>query len=227
MRQSVAMEFSPLIGVSVAAVLGGAIGVQRQAAHKPAGFRTHLLVATAAAAFTAMGAHLGDTRIPSYIVVGVGFLGGGAIIRQGNTAHGLTTAASIWMAAAIGLEMGYSDGFGLWIALLLTAITLIALSIADDDLMHIFHIPRKAVLRVTCVTPETSLATIGQAFAQAKIAYDSSEIAAITSEGSSQVIEVTYLVRMERGRDMNAIVREVGALPGVRRIQAHEPTFAG
>src|SRR5690348_12561558 len=155
-----AFTFSPLIGIAGAAILGGAIGVQRQAAAKPAGFRTHLLVATASAAFTAMGAHLHDTRIPSYVVVGIGFLGAGAIVRRGNTPQGLTTAASIWMAAAVGLNLGYSTSFGLYVGLLATFITLIALGISDADLMAWLRVPRKHVLRVICASSDTSAAHI-------------------------------------------------------------------
>ena len=124
-----AFTFSPLIGIAGAAILGGAIGVQRQAAAKPAGFRTHLLVATASAAFTAMGAHLHDTRIPSYVVVGIGFLGAGAILKldREREIQGLTTAAGIWMTAAIGIAVGLGS---LGVALLSTVFTLVILALA-------------------------------------------------------------------------------------------------
>lgn len=221
------MEFTfpPLAGVAVAAVLGGAIGLQRQAAQKPAGFRTHLLVATASAAFAAMGAHLHDTRIPSYIVVGVGFLGGGAIFRQGDSPHGITTAASIWMAAAIGLNLGYSNSFGLFVALAITVITLAALSISDAELLRMFRIRRKATLRVTCVSPLTSIADVTKTFIDAGVRFETSDIVSITTEGASEVIEAVYLIEARRSRDLSAIVREVAALEGVRRVQATEPSF--
>ena len=222
-----AFTFSPLIGIAGAAVLGGAIGLQRQAAAKPAGFRTHLLVACASAAFTAMGHHLHDTRIPSYVVVGIGFLGAGAIVRQGTTPHGLTTAASIWMAAAVGLAMGYSSSFGLYVALLATVVTLIALSLSDRDLMRLFRIPRKATLRVTCISPQISVGEIAQAFRAAHIAFDSSDIVSIQSEGAEEVVQLVYLIDLPRNRDLSAVVREISALTGVRRVEANEPFFVG
>jgi putative Mg2+ transporter-C (MgtC) family protein len=221
----VAFTFSPLIGIAGAAVLGGAIGLQRQAAAKPAGFRTHLLVACASAGFTAMGNHLHDTRIPSYVVVGIGFLGAGAIVRQGTTPHGLTTAASIWMAAAVGLAMGYSSSFGLFVALLATLITLIALSLSDSDLMRVFRIPRKATLRVTCASPQISIGDITQAFHEAHVRFDSSDIVSIQSEGTEQLVQLVYLVDLPRNRDLSAIVREISALSGVRKVEANEPFF--
>lgn len=220
-----AFTFSPLIGIAGAAVLGGAIGLQRQAAAKPAGFRTHLLVACASAAFTAMGNHLHDTRIPSYVVVGIGFLGAGAIVRQGTTPHGLTTAASIWMAAAVGLVMGYSSSFGLYVALLATLITLIALSLSDSELMRVFRIPRKATLRVTCASPQISIGEITQAFRDAHVSFDSGDIVSIQSEGTEQLVQLVYLVDLPRNRDMSAIVREISALSGVRKVEANEPFF--
>jgi putative Mg2+ transporter-C (MgtC) family protein len=221
----VAFNFSPLIGIAGAAVLGGAIGLQRQAAAKPAGFRTHLLVACASAAFTAMGDHLHDTRIPSYVVVGIGFLGAGAIVRQGTTPHGLTTAASIWMAAAVGLAMGYSNSFGLYVALIATLITLLALSLSDSELMRVFRIPRKATLRVTCASPQISIGEITQAFRDARIGFDSSDIVSIQSDGTEQLVQLVYLVDLPRNRDLSAIVREISALSGVRKVEANEPFF--
>ena len=93
------------------AALGAAIGYQRAVAHRPAGVRTHSLIAVGAALFT-MASALGfpdadPTRIASGIVTGIGFLGAGAIIRrEGGLVGGLTTAASIWVVAALGLAAG-------------------------------------------------------------------------------------------------------------------------
>jgi putative Mg2+ transporter-C (MgtC) family protein len=220
-------SFSPLIGIAGAAVLGGAIGVQRQAAAKPAGFRTHLLVATASAAFTAMGAHLHDTRIPSYVVVGIGFLGAGAIVRRGNSAKGLTTAASIWMAAAVGLNMGYANSFGLWIALLATLITLIALGTSDAQLMSMLHVPRKHLVRVFCAPVESSGAQITQIIRDAGVAIDESDVPSVRTEDGVEVIEMAYLVDVPHGRNLGGVVREIGALSGVRKVEATEPTYFG
>jgi len=222
----VEFSFSPLLGILGAAILGGAIGLQRQAAQKPAGFRTHLIVATASAAFTAMGAHLNDTRIPSYIVVGIGFLGAGAIIRQGATAHGLTTAASIWMAAAVGLLLGYSNSFGLVTGVLATAITLIALSIPDEDLMKLFHMQRKANVHVVCASGQTALDSIAAIFKAEKVAFDS-KIVSIVAQGPDETIEVQYSIEMAVAGDLSTVVQRISALPGVHRVEASEPFFGG
>ncbi|HET9393167.1 MAG TPA: MgtC/SapB family protein [Candidatus Rubrimentiphilum sp.] len=219
-------SFSPLLGILGAAILGGAIGLQRQAAHKPAGFRTHLIVAAASAAFTAMGAHLNDTRIPSYIVVGIGFLGAGAIIRQNGTAHGLTTAASIWMAAAVGLLLGYSNSFGLVTGLVATAITLGALSIPDESLMRAFRMKREANVRVVCASGHMALDAIARILAAERLAYDS-KVVSIVAQGTEETIEVQYSIELEIGKELTTIVQRISALNEVHRVEASEPFFAG
>ena len=104
----------------LAAVLGGAVGLERELREREAGLRTHLLVAVGAAVFTLVSAYgfsdfrygarfgitLDPTRIAAQIVTGIGFLGAGAIIRQGLSVRGLTTAATLWVVAAIGMASG-------------------------------------------------------------------------------------------------------------------------
>lgn len=101
------------IKLVIAAILGGMIGLQREKKDRPAGFRTHILVCIGATLFTVISYYPFDqipyadpTRIISQIVVGIGFLGAGTIIRQGNIVFGLTTAASLWTVAGIGAAVG-------------------------------------------------------------------------------------------------------------------------
>jgi putative Mg2+ transporter-C (MgtC) family protein len=127
-----------LARLSLAAVLGGAIGFERELRDREAGLRTHLLVCLGSALFTIVSAYgfrefltSGDqviradpTRIAAQIVTGIGFLGAGAIIRQGLTVRGLTTAATLWVSAAIGIAAGAGYYSG---AVIGTVVTLIAL----------------------------------------------------------------------------------------------------
>ena len=109
-----------LLRVFVAAALGGAIGLERELRERQAGLRTHLVVSVGSALFTLVSAYgfasfhgkVDPTRIAAQIVSGIGFLGAGAIIRQGLSVRGLTTAASLWLVAAIGMASGagYWDG---------------------------------------------------------------------------------------------------------------------
>jgi putative Mg2+ transporter-C (MgtC) family protein len=111
-------EMDALIRVVIAAVLGGLLGLEREVSLKPAGLRTHMLVAKGSALFmigsmlvaqdaqTTAFAIIDPTRIGSTIVTGVGFLGAGMILRSGDRIQGLTTAAGIWVAASIGMLVG-------------------------------------------------------------------------------------------------------------------------
>ncbi len=105
------VELDAIIRLVAAAVAAGIIGFEREMAHKPAGFRTHILVSTGAALFTLAslyGFGVDSARVAAGIVIGIGFLGAGTIIRRetGSGVVGLTTAASIWLVAGIGLAMG-------------------------------------------------------------------------------------------------------------------------
>jgi putative Mg2+ transporter-C (MgtC) family protein len=109
-----------LLRLVLAAVLGGVIGAERELRDREAGLRTHMLVSLGAALFTLVSAYawtdwqfsnrsgvtFDPTRIAAQIVSGIGFLGAGAIIRQGVSVRGLTTAATLWAVAAIGMASG-------------------------------------------------------------------------------------------------------------------------
>ena len=95
----------------LAAALGAALGIERELHSKPAGLRTNILIAVGSALFTMVSMNIGHAgatpdRIAAQIVTGVGFLGGGAILRSGITVHGMTTAATIWVNAAVGMAAG-------------------------------------------------------------------------------------------------------------------------
>lgn len=116
----------------VALVLGAVIGWERELQRMPAGFRTHALVSLGAAIFTVVGAYAfggqgsDPTRVAAQIVSGIGFLGGGAILHYGGTVRGLTTAASLWAVAAVGM----AAGAGLLVmAAISTALIIIALEV--------------------------------------------------------------------------------------------------
>lgn len=105
------MQEEYIIRILLAALAGGAIGLERAYHDKSAGFRTMILIATGSAFFTIISDVVGDPindngRIAAAVVSGVGFLGAGVIIKDGISIKGLTTAASIWMVASLGMGMG-------------------------------------------------------------------------------------------------------------------------
>jgi len=125
-----------LFRLLLAAVFGGLLGWERGRSEKPADIRTMILIATGAAAFSLIGQQLitlsdndaiiraDPTRVLSYIISGVGFLGAGAILHSKRTVRGLTTAASIWVVAAIGAACGVGE---FMIAFFLFAITFVTM----------------------------------------------------------------------------------------------------
>lgn len=104
--------FDMSLRLIVAMVLGGIIGLERDYRAKDAGFRTHFLVAVGSALFTLLSMYgfaegVRDTsRVAAQVVSGIGFLGAGLIVFQKNVVHGLTTAAGLWVTAAVGMACG-------------------------------------------------------------------------------------------------------------------------
>lgn len=122
-----------LVKLTVSALLGGAVGWQREARERPAGLRTHVLVCVGSAVYTLVslsftGAGADPGRVAAQVATGMGFLGAGTIIRHGATVRGLTTAASLWAVAAIGLCAGIG-GETYWVAGIATVIVLATLTV--------------------------------------------------------------------------------------------------
>lgn len=141
-----------IIRLLVACILGGIIGFEREyTRHTPAGFRTHILVSLGACLIMLISLFTleayGDkidvdvTRIGAQVVSGIGFLGAGAIIRHGVSVRGLTTAASVWAVACIGLACGIGFYVGAVISTLLIWLVLMYLKIVKTK----FHIKSKII----------------------------------------------------------------------------------
>jgi putative Mg2+ transporter-C (MgtC) family protein len=124
------MDFIPIEirQILLAAVLGGLIGAEREYRNKSAGFRTVILITVGATIITILSYKIGVTdnrdRIAANIVQGIGFLGAGAIFKDNDRVNGLTTAATIWAAAAIGMCVG---GYEYWLAIGGTILILLVL----------------------------------------------------------------------------------------------------
>ena len=139
----------------VAAALGGLIGLERELDEKAAGLRTHILVSVGSALFTLVGAYgfseffngntisFDPSRVAAQIVTGIGFLGAGVIFRQGFTVRGLTTAASLWLVAAIGM----AAGAGFWKGAVLATVGAIV-SLRPLEWVKERMIPQRAATRM-------------------------------------------------------------------------------
>lgn len=103
-------QLDMLVPITVAALLAGLVGLDREWRHSPAGIRTHMLLGLGAALVMTLAEGLYDadnaSRLVANVITGVGFLGAGVIIRRNHAVHELTTAASLWLVAMIGLAAG-------------------------------------------------------------------------------------------------------------------------
>lgn len=121
----------------LAAFLGGIIGYEREKTHHDAGLRTHMLVCMGACLMVlislyiknvhAIGIPHDPSRIAAGVITGVGFLGAGAIMKDQGRTHGLTTAATIWISAALGLAVGVGFTIGALFSVIITLVTLTVL----------------------------------------------------------------------------------------------------
>jgi putative Mg2+ transporter-C (MgtC) family protein len=177
-----------LVRLAAAAALGGVIGIERELREREAGFRTHMLVSVGAALFTLVSAYawtdftfsqaggvtFDPTRVAAQIVTGIGFIGAGAIIRQGLSVRGLTTAATLWMVAAIGMACG--AGF-YWAAVIATAIALVGLGPLRFVSKRMRDRPHRRELEVE-LEPAASAASVLAALEQLGVGVSSFSIAA-------------------------------------------------
>jgi putative Mg2+ transporter-C (MgtC) family protein len=134
-----------LLRLTISFLLGGVIGIEREIHGRSAGLRTHMLVALGSALFTilsfeipkVLGATNSDpTRIAAQVLTGIGFLGAGTILQGRGSVHGLTTAASIWLVAAIGMAVAGGFFRGALLASVLGLVVLVAFYRVEKDMLR-------------------------------------------------------------------------------------------
>jgi putative Mg2+ transporter-C (MgtC) family protein len=213
-----------LARVGLAAVLGGAIGAERELRERAAGFRTHMLVSVGAALFTLVSAYgfadfrygletgitLDPTRIAAQIVTGIGFLGAGAIIRQGLSVRGLTTAATLWAVAAIGLAAGAGYYSAAIITTLVVLLSLWPLRLAAYRLVVRVR-PEEGRLMVELASGESAAPLLVELERSARV--DGLEI-----EDTGDRRTVVASLHFAEGQDPGALVERVSGLDGVERV---------
>jgi len=209
-----------LLRLAVTVALCALLGLEREARDQVAGLRTHVLVGLGAALFTMAGAygfHAGarvdPTRVAAQVVSGIGFLGAGAIVRQGFTVRGVTTAAVLWISAAIGLAVGAGYIFA---AVIATGLSLIAL-----DIFRRLRPRALSHLRGDAVLIELELAAgpdIGAVITA--LGARGVQVRSLRSRlaGDAETSELSVLV--PPSTSLQPILAEVSRLPGVRVLSA-------
>jgi putative Mg2+ transporter-C (MgtC) family protein len=177
---NVDLSGSVLFRIIFSAALGGLIGLERAIRHKPAGLRTNMFICVGAATFTLLSDELatkyglGDhTRIAAQIIPGIGFLGAGAIMREHGGVIGLTTAATMFVVASIGMAVGG----GLYWTAAITSLVILVLLIVVGQLESIFGLKiRRMVFRVTTNNLEPTLSSTNAAFAESHVSVESLQV---------------------------------------------------
>jgi putative Mg2+ transporter-C (MgtC) family protein len=217
-----------MIRLGLAALLAGAIGVERELREQEAGLRTHMLVCVGATMFMIVGVYgwsdfqlsnniggvVDPSRVASYVVSGIGFLGAGAIIRHGINVRGLTTAASLWVVAAIGVAVGV----GMYeFALATTAIVILALwplrAVKDALEGRRTDAKRLAVM----LAPGTSLVS-----ALAAIEESGYEMASLEVAEEEDVRRLDVVLETAADAELGALLDGLGSLEGVRSASLSE-----
>ncbi|MGH9789869.1 MAG: MgtC/SapB family protein [Candidatus Acidiferrales bacterium] len=166
------LDVSAVLKLLVAAALGGAIGLERELHRKPAGLRTNMLICIGSALFTILSIHIAEGtghdpgRISAQIITGIGFIGAGAIIRERGSVTGLTTAATIFVVASVGM----TAGMGLYItATFVTGVILLSLSLLGWLENRLSLKTRPVAFRLTTSNLENVMAGANRALAELKI----------------------------------------------------------
>jgi uncharacterized membrane protein YhiD involved in acid resistance len=226
MPADVVHQFDIAIRLIAAAVFGAAIGFEREIHEHPAGMRTHLLVALGSALFTVLsiygfvgvlapgegGGPVDPSRVAAQVVTGIGFLGAGAILKFGTSVRGLTTAASLWATAAVGMAAGAASyvvaGVG-------TAIVIFSLWPLNRIVERI-HGPGVQIVHLRLGL--RGLEAVGQVSAAATS--NRLELASIQSQRTGKNrFEIDLDLRVRSPGDLGKFVEAVGKLPEVEVLE--------
>jgi putative Mg2+ transporter-C (MgtC) family protein len=215
-----------LIRIAVGAALGAVVGLERGLRGEPAGLRTHTLVGLASATFMVVstqfafyqhytagsGIQVDPSRIASAIVMGIGFLGGGAILRTGRTVHGLTTAAGLWLVASAGM----AAGSGMYV------LGLVSTAIGLGGLTLLRRVEQKGATpvqqRITVVLDlkDASIARVAEAVTSvgAKLAEENYEL--LRDEGR---VRITFEARTSHAVEAQTLTDALREVPGILQIR--------
>lgn len=212
----------------LSALMGGAIGLEREISDQPAGFRTHILVALGACLFALVSAYsfaafvgaeespqfrYDPTRVAAQIVTGIGFLGAGAIIRYGMSVRGLTTAASLWVVAAIGTAVGLG---GYLIAGVTAAITLGALfGLKPIRARLVRGLKKEHEELVVEATSELEVEQLVATLAREQVKVNNLRVEEVAEEGFRSIV---MFVTLPPDRTPEQAVALLTRMPGVRNV---------
>jgi len=211
-----------ILRLTVAAILGGIIGLERQLKHKPAGLRTNMFICFGSALFTVLSGQLagnlgGDhTRIAAQIIPGIGFIGAGSILHARGSTMGLTTAATVFVVASVGM----AAGGGLYItAVFATGVILIALALLGQFEKRLSLRSLSYTFEVTGKNTDAVLNELSKVLAAEEL--DMEEINAVSADGSSRVVFSVKCIKSQE-EELNVRLHESGVFSSVRMLGSTE-----
>lgn len=220
-------EAELVLRLVLSGALGGAIGLEREVSDQPAGFRTHILVALGSCLFTLVSAfgfqgivagapgevlRTDPGRVAAQIVVGIGFLGGGAILKYGTSVRGLTTAASLWVVAAVGLAVGVGMYLMGTVTAALTLLALWALKPLRKWLVRGLRAEHEEV--VVTAGSDLDLGLLVREVSDSGIRIDHLRI----EDEGDDLRQITLFLKLPPGRVGEDAVALLSHLPGVRNV---------
>lgn len=212
--------YSVLIRLSLALVLGGIIGLERGRKHRPAGFRTYMIVSLASALIMMTNEYLFEThkvgdpaRLGAQVVSGIGFLGAGSIMISNLRIKGITTAAGLWAAAGLGLAVGA----GFYIGALITGVFLLIVM----GLMSRIGVYMYTHSKVMLLSAEFKSMDYFSAFIEEmhKLNYVISDIEIKSSFLGTEYIGATFGITLPKPQDHAVIIKQLISINGVKYIE--------
>lgn len=200
---------SILTKLLISIALGALIGIERERRNRPAGLRTHILVSLGSALFTIASiqflksfGNVDPSRVAANIVTGIGFLGAGAIMKEGLTIKGLTTAATIWVSSAIGLTCG----MGYYIPAILTSIStlIILISLRSLEFERLGKLKNIKVFNIKVTDRPGQLGKIGTIFGQYGI-----HIKNVKFEREEKFLNIEFIVNVPENIEIENVCNEL------------------
>jgi putative Mg2+ transporter-C (MgtC) family protein len=211
-----------LVRLSLACLLGGLIGIEREKNRHPAGFRTHILVCVGSALIMLCNififeeyknyANIDPARLGAQVISGIGFLGAGTILKEGVTVKGLTTAASLWSVAGIGLAVGLGFYTGAIFATILVLVTLVLFSRFEE---RIYGCRRSTLLNIKTLDKPGQIGKIGTELGRVNL-----KIEDITMEVADES-SILLKVRVNKSKEdiTNEVMDCLSELEGVLYVE--------
>lgn len=202
----------------MAGILGGLIGLEREASNRPAGLRTHILVTVGSALImlVSMYGFEGNSdpaRLAAQVVSGIGFLGAGTILRQGNNVQGLTTAASLWVCGGIGLAIGNGYYLGALVTAGIVLISLLSLGSLEKKAFKSHYRNMHIVARERLGL----IGEIGTLMGENKISIKQIQITPLSEEGSSE-IDIYLMLKLPYKCYTEYLITAIGKIEGVQSV---------